>query len=572
MDHKSQLPVTRYECEIVEMVNKHDVVVIIGETGSGKTTQISQILHRAHFTASGSPHVTCRSVYKFPIPRIDDVLDRLQGASFFSRIDLKSGYHQIRVNLGDVPKTAFRTTFRLYEFLVMPVGLTNAPAAFNRMMDRIFRPLRHCVETFFDDMIVFSKSETEHMEHLRAVFEMLRKERLVVNRKKSEFFMEEIHFLGHIVLKDGVRMDPTKIKAIQDWPDPVNLHEVRSFLGLCSYYRRFIRFFAEIATPLHDLTRKSVVFRFGERQQQAFKLLKAKLTAEPVLILPDLRKSFQVRCDACGSSIGAVLMQDGHVIAYECRILRGPEKHMQIYEKELLAVIHALESWKHYLLGADFTVQIDHQSLRYFLTQAKLFEKHLLWANFLSMFHFQLVHVAGKKNVVGDALSRRPHVAAVSIAYQHELDEMRDHYSTDEDFAKPYDALVRGEHLDSYSFKDGLIDCIIIIKVMTESHSPPYAGHRGIDSTIKALEMYFFWPSLRKDTESFVCSCLVCQHVKYDRGKAYGLLQPLPIPTTPWESMTMDFIFGLPKTSSGNEGIWTIVDRFSKQAHFIPVR
>ncbi|MCO5574459.1 hypothetical protein L7F22_028244 [Adiantum nelumboides] len=163
---------------------------------------------------------------KFPIPRIDDVLDRLQRASSFSKIDLKSGYHQIRVNPADVPKTAFRTTFGLYEFLVMPFGLTNAPATFNRMMDRIFRPLRHCVGAFFDGMIVFSKAEAEHIEHLRAVFEMLRKERLVVNVKNSEFFMEEIHFLGHIVLKDGVRMDLAKIKAIQDWPEQVNLHEI----------------------------------------------------------------------------------------------------------------------------------------------------------------------------------------------------------------------------------------------------------------------------------------------------------------------------------------------------------
>ncbi|MCO5579772.1 hypothetical protein L7F22_033634 [Adiantum nelumboides] len=161
---------------------------------------------------------------KFPVPHINDVLDRLQGASVFCKIDLKSGYHQIRVNPVDVPKTAFKITFGRYEFPIMPLGLTNAPVTFNRMMDRTFRPLRHCVGTFFDDMIVLSKSEAEHMEHLRAIFEMLRKERLV-NGKKSEFFMEEIHFLGHIVSKDGVRMDPAKIKAIQDWPEPIN--EVR---------------------------------------------------------------------------------------------------------------------------------------------------------------------------------------------------------------------------------------------------------------------------------------------------------------------------------------------------------
>ncbi|MCO5581251.1 hypothetical protein L7F22_035129 [Adiantum nelumboides] len=217
-------------------------------------TQVNELLQIGHIQSSSSPccsHVLLvqkkdgswrmcidyRALNKITvknkcqIPRIDDVLDRLQGASFFSRIDLKSGYHQIRVNPADVPKTAFRTTVGLYEFLVMPFGLTNAPATFNRMIDRIFRPLRHCVGIFFDDMIVFSKSEAEHMEHLRAVFETLQKERLVVNGKKSEFFMEEIHFLGHIVSKDGVKMDPPKIKAIQDWPEPVNFHEVRTFLG-----------------------------------------------------------------------------------------------------------------------------------------------------------------------------------------------------------------------------------------------------------------------------------------------------------------------------------------------------
>ncbi|MCO5611046.1 hypothetical protein L7F22_065296 [Adiantum nelumboides] len=190
------------------------------------------------------------------------------------------------------------------------------------------------------------------MEHLRVIFEMLQKERLL-SMGRREFFMEEIHFLGHIVLKDGVRMDLAKIKAIQDWPEQVNLTEIRSFLGLCSYYRRFTRFLAEIAHPLRDLTRKDVVSWFGERQQQAFKLLKEKLTTERVRVLPDLKKSFQLRCDACGSNIGAMLMQDGHVIAYESRVLRGPEQHMQIYEEELLAVIHALESWKHYLLVTD---------------------------------------------------------------------------------------------------------------------------------------------------------------------------------------------------------------------------
>ena len=402
----------------------------------------------------------------------------------------------------------------------------------------------------------------------------------MINGKKSEFFMEEIHFLGHIVSKDGVRMDPAKIEAIQSWPDPKTVHEVRSFMGLSSYYRRYIRHFAEFASPLHALTKKNVVFRWTTKEIEAFQKLKEKLTTGPVLILPDLQKSFLVMCDACGSSIGAVLQQDGHAVAYESRVLSDAEKILQIYEKELLAVIHALSSWKHYLLGADFTVQTDHQTLRYFLTQTKLSEKHMRWANFLSMFHFQIVHVDGKKNVVADALSRKPQVSAVTIVYHDQLDEMKDQYHLDEDFESIYDRLTSGERVEHYSLKNGFVmmhEKLCVTKqqrqkVLFESHAPPYSGHRGIEATVRTLETFFYWPRLRRDVDSYVRDCIICQRMKYDRQKLPGLLQPLPIPDRPWESISMDFVFDLPRTRSGNDGIWTIVDRFSKQAHFIAVR
>ncbi|MCO5580312.1 hypothetical protein L7F22_034178 [Adiantum nelumboides] len=262
-------------------------------------------------------------------------------------------------------------------------------------------------------------------------------------------------------------------------------------------------------------------------------------------------KPFVVQCDACGNSLGAVLMHDGRVVAYESRVFSDRERTLQIYEKEMLAIMHALYSWKHFLLGADFIVQTDHQTLRYFLTQAKLSEQHMRWANFLSMFHFQIVHVEGKKNVVADALSRKPQVSTVSIFYHNELEEMKGKYAEDEDFARIYDQIINGQRHEHYTVKSDFLImhgklCVtkqLRPKVLIECHAPPYAGH----------------------VELMRQSSLTGK-------KAPALLQPLPIPDKPWESIAMDFIFDLPRTPTGNDGIWTIICRFSKQAHFVPVR
>ncbi|MCO5563769.1 hypothetical protein L7F22_017416 [Adiantum nelumboides] len=472
---------------------------------------------------------------RFPVPRIEDLFDKLQGSTYFSRIDLKSGYHQIRIVNEDILKTAFRTTFGLYEYLVMPFGLTNAPATFNRMMERIFRPHRNFTGVFFDDVIIYSKSMEEHKKHLQVIFQALRDNKLFINQKKSEFFLQEIQYLGHIISKSGIHMDPSKLEVIKEWPNSRNLHELRSFIGMCAYYRRFIEKFSLIAGPLHDLTKKNVKYVWTEGKQKAFDKLKQKLTSQPVLVLPDLSKPFEVQCDACGDCLGAVLLQEGHAIAYESRRLSSDEQILGIYEKELLAVLHALDSWKHYLLGTPFILRTDHQSLKYFMTQTKLSDKQMRWANFLSRFNFHIAHIAGKHNQVADALSRRPKVNAVSIATHNDLSSMIDEYAIDPDFKDVISAIALGKKEEPFTLEDGYLLhgnrlCIthsLREKVMYESHAPPYAG---------------------------------------------GLLQPLPIPDSPWESISMDFIFGLPKSIHGNTGIWTIVDKFSKQAHFIPVK
>ncbi|MCO5602994.1 hypothetical protein L7F22_057136 [Adiantum nelumboides] len=383
---------------------------------------------------------------KFHVPCIEDLFDKLQGLTYFSRIDLKSGYHQIRIVKEDILKTAFRTTFGLYEYLVMPFGLTNAPATFNRMMERIFRPHRNFIGVFFDDVIIYSKSMEEHKKHLWVIFQALRDNKLFINQKKSEIFLQEIQYLGHIISKSGIRMDPSKLEVIKEWPNPRNLHELRSFIGMCAYYRCFIENFSLIVGPLHDLTKKNVKYVWTERKQEAFDKLKQNLTSRPVLVLPDLSKPFEVQCDACGDCLGAVLLQEGHAaIAYESRRLDSDEQILGIYEKELLAVLHALDSWKHYLLGTPFILQTDHQSLKYFMTQTKLSDKQMRWANFLSRFNFHIAHIAGKHNQVADALSRWPKVNTVSIATHNDLSSMIDEYAIDPDFKNVISAIALGK-------------------------------------------------------------------------------------------------------------------------------
>ncbi|MCO5548548.1 hypothetical protein L7F22_002008 [Adiantum nelumboides] len=394
---------------------------------------------------------------RFPVPRIEDLFDKLQGSTYFSRIDLKSGYHQIRIVNEDILKTAFRTTFGLYEYLVMPFGLTNAPATFNRMMERIFRPHRNFTGVFFDDVIIYSKSMEEHKKHLQVIFQALRDNKLFINQKKSEFFLQEIQYLGHIISKSGIRMDPSKLEVIKEWPNPRNLHELRSFIGMCAYYRRFIEKFSLIAGPLHDLTKKNVKYVWTEGKQEAFDKLKQKLTSQPVLVLPDLSKPFEVQCDACGDCLGAVLLQEGHAIAYESRRLSSDEQILGIYEKELLAVLHALDSWKHYLLGTPFILRTDHQSLKYFMTQTKLSDKQMRWANFLSRFNFHIAHIAGKHNQVADALSRRPKVNAVSIATHNDISSMIDEYAIDPDFKDVISAIALGKKEEPFTLEDGYL-------------------------------------------------------------------------------------------------------------------
>ncbi|GKA47542.1 putative reverse transcriptase domain-containing protein [Tanacetum coccineum] len=286
---------------------------------------------------------------RYPLPRIDDLFDQLQGSQFFSKIDLRSGYHQLRVHEDDIPKTAFRTRYGHFEFTVMPFGLTNAPAIFMDLMNRVCRSyLDKFVIVFIDDILIYSKTQEEHVEHLRLVLELLKKEKLYAKFSKCEFWLREVQFLRHVINGNGIHVDPSKIEAVKNWKAPRTPTEVRSFLGLAGYYRRFIENFSKIAKSLTILTQKCKTFDWGEEQELAFQTLKDKLCNAPVLALPDGPKDFVVYCDASGIGLGCVLMQRGKVIAYASRQLKIHEKNYTTHDLELGAVVFALKNLEHY--------------------------------------------------------------------------------------------------------------------------------------------------------------------------------------------------------------------------------
>ena len=296
--------------------------------------------------------VDCRAInkitvkYRHPIPRLDDMLDELHGSCVFSKIDLKSGYHQIRIREGDEWKTAFKTKYGLYEWLVMPFGLSNAPSTFMRLMNHVLRAfIGKFVVVYFDDILIYSKGLDEHIEHLQSVLTVLRKEKLYANLKKCSFCTNQIVFLGYVVSAKGIEVDEEKVKAIKEWPTPKSVSEVRSFHGLASFYRRFVKDFSTLAAPLTEIVKKHVGFKWGSEQERAFNLIKEKLVSAPLLALPDFTKTFEIECDASGIGIGAVLMQEGRPIAYFSEKLSGAVLNYPTYDKELYVLVRALETW-----------------------------------------------------------------------------------------------------------------------------------------------------------------------------------------------------------------------------------
>ncbi|KAK1682387.1 hypothetical protein QYE76_043235 [Lolium multiflorum] len=346
---------------------------------------------------------------KYPLPKIEDLFDQMNGARVFSKIDLRTGYHQLKVRESDIPKTAFTTRYGLFEYTVMSFGLTNAPAYFMNLMNKVFmKYLDKFVVVFIDDILIYSKNEEEHAEHLRIVLGTLRDHQLYAKFSKCEFWLKEVGFLGHVISAGGVSVDPSKIQSILEKKAPTNQTEVRAFLGLAGYYRKFVEGFSSIARPLTQLLKKDKKFEWTEKCEASFQELKKRLVTAPVLTMPDITKDFDVYCDASKLGLGSVLMQEGKVIAYLSRQLRPHEMNYPTHDLELAAVVHALKTWRHYLVGNRCEIYTDHKSLKYIFTQRELNMRQSRWMELIKDYDLGIHYHPGKANVVADALSREP--------------------------------------------------------------------------------------------------------------------------------------------------------------------
>jgi hypothetical protein len=554
---------------------------------------------------------------RYPLPLIAELVNKLRGAKFFTKLDVRWGYNNIRIREGDEWKAAFKTNRGMYEPLVMMFGLTNSPATFQTMMNDIFRELidEGSVIIYLDDILIFTGTMDEHRKVVRQVLGVLRTHKLYLRSSKCEFEQLEIEYLGMVIAEGQVKMDPVKLAGVQGWPIPKNTREVLSFVMFVNFYRRFIRGFADITRPLHDLTKKDTPWTWTTKEQTAFEDLKKAVTTAPVLAFPNDSAAYRVEADSSDFATGGVLSQvqeDGkwHPVAFLSKSLDEVQRNYDIGDKEMLAIIRALTEWRHLLEGAEhrFEVLSDHQNLKSFMAAKNLNRRQARWSLYLSRFDFLLVHRPGKHCGKPDALSRRPdhrtegkdnedivllkpeyfRVAALRrghapmVADERQLlRKVREAKEWDESVVKAVEEMrksgVSGIRGREWSEEQGLIlyrgkvyvpkDDELRCRLLEAYHDAPAAGHPGRWKTLELVSRNYWWPGMSRYVDRYVSGCDRCNRTKTFPSARAGLLLPNQIPDRKWGIVTADLITELPPCK-GMDAIMVAADRLGKRAHF----
>lgn len=547
---------------------------------------------------------------RYPLPRIDDLLHEARSSPYMTTMDLRSGYWQIEVNEEDRDKTAFITPMGMFQFIKMPFGLRNAPATFQRLMDRFMNGLPDIsILVYLDDIIIRSTSLEQHVADLKMVFQRLEKFNLQVNREKSHFCCKNVNYLGHVITTDGVKTNPEKTKAIAERAPPKNVKQLLSFIQTCSWYRRFIENFAEIAQPLTKLTKKTAVWLWEKEQQEAFDTLKIKLTTSPILIQANEKLPYILKTDASNYALGAALLQgegaNEHPIEYASRLLHDAELNYSTTEKEALAVIWAVEHFRGYIEGAKIIIATDHQPLRWLMSLKSPSGRLARWALRLQPYDLHITYIPGKTNVLADTLSRPPceqhsteieecTICSVQFDLPHrgerevrekqlEDDYLKDIISSFEDTSDA-EKFQRWTHR-GYMLHNGVLykytsdeeEAVLVIpsnerqEILNSFHNDATAGHYGIERTIARIASRFYWPKMRTDITQHIGNCIECQRYKATNLKPAGLFQTTASEQR-FETIAIDFFGPLPETEEGYKHIFIIEDTASKWVEIFPLK
>ena len=556
---------------------------------------------------------------RYPIPLIDETLARVTGCKYLTKLDIIAAFNKLRMHPDSEDYTTFVTSMGAYKYHVLPFGLTNGPANYQHYMnDVLFECLNRFCQAYLDDILIYSKTRKEHVQHVRQVLSKLRGAGLQVDIEKCEFHVQETAFLGVLLSVDGIRMNPEKVQVVIDWARPNNLKQVQAFVGFCNFYRRFIKNFSKIVRPLTQLTQKDIPFQWTIPCQQAFEQMKKAVTSAPVLRHFDRERKAVLETDSSDYVNGGVLSQyddDGvlHPVAFFSKSMLPAECNYEIYDKELLAIIKCLEHWRPELEATDLPIDIytDHKALEHFMTSKELTRRQARWSQKLSEFNFRIMYQTGPRNAKADALTRLPNAVPRDqdddrLKYQHQTILTPDRLETmimvmnledpihaqilaankvDQDCTDRRKALEEGKDkwdgvslkgatvVDGALYREGALwvpdDVDMYVHIIREAHDPPACGHPGVARTMELIRRDYYWPGMKTEIQQYIRNCYSCQRSKAPRDKYNGLLKPLPIPEQRWKDISMDFITGLPE-SEGYNAILTVIDRLSKERHYIP--